>query len=454
MSERFVIIGGQAAGMSAASQAKRRAPKSEIVVFEAGTDISSLLCGLPYFLGGVVERIDDLTVVSRDEFTDKRRINVQIQHDVLSIDVKERRLRVLDKKNGEERIEPFDKLCIAAGAHPTIPEMAASGLDGVFHLRMPADAVRIRRYIKEHEPRTAVVVGAGYLGLELAENLALLGLTVTLVERLSEVMGNIGREIGQLVAQTLSRNGVGLRLDADIGAVDGTDRARCVRVAGGGDIDADLVVFATGIAPTSGLGLEAGLAMGASGSIRVDDRQRTSADGVFAAGDCCEARHLITGEPVYFPLGTTANKQGRVAGANAVGGDEIFHGVVGTQIVRVFGLEVARTGLTRAEAIKAGFSAMSKTIKANSRANYFPGGGEVFVKIVFDQTTGRILGAQIAGQEGVKGRIDVFVAAITAKMSVSEFADLDLAYAPPFSPVWDPVLIASNVAKRNVRGES
>lgn len=448
--DRFLVIGGSAAGMSAASQAKRRSPATEVIVFEAGRDVSYLSCGLPYYLGGVVSDVEQLTAVGRDTFVRQRQIDVRIQQIAVHLDLKERRLQVIDRESGQSAWEPFDALCIATGASVTVPDVGGRTLKGLFTLRNPADAVAIKTYIDEVKPRTAAVLGAGYLGLEMAENLALQGLAVTLVERENGVMSGIGPEIGQTVIKTLQNNGVTVLLDARIEQVDGHEHVRCVRTRAQ-DIDAELVVLATGITPNNQIAADAGLKLGVEGAIAVNLRQETSESGVYAAGDCSEATHLVTGKKTYIPLGTTSNKQGRVAGANAVGGDEIFHGIVGTRIVRVFGVEVARTGLNLADAADAGISAEAKTIKSYSRANYYPGGGETFVKVVYEKSSGRLLGAQICGSEGVKGRIDVFAAALTRGMTVAEFADLDLAYAPPFSPVWDPVLVACNVAKRSFR---
>lgn len=447
---RLVVIGGSAAGMSAASQAKRRDPNVEVLVFEAGRDVSYLSCGLPYFLGGVVTDLEELYAIGKDALTRQRGLQVRTGMPAVQVDTRNGRVRVIDRETGAESVEAYDALCVATGASVTVPEVGGRPIAGVFTLRNPDDALRIRDYIQTQKPRTAAILGAGYLGLEMAENLANVGMSVTVIERQSSVMSHIGPEIGQSVIRVLHDNGVEILLDAEIDQIDGDDKVRCVRTASQ-DVDADLVVLATGITPNSQIAVDAGIRVGAAGAIAVDEYQETSAPGVFAAGDCAESLHLVTGRKTYVPLGPTANKQGRVAGANAVGGREIFHGIVGTRIVRIFGLEVARTGLTQTEALEAGYAAEAKTVKSSSRANYYPGGGEVFVKIVYDRDDGRMLGAQICGPEGVKGRIDVCAAALTRRMTVAEFADLDLAYAPPFSPVWDPILVASNVAKRGLR---
>ncbi|MCB1152534.1 MAG: FAD-dependent oxidoreductase [Deltaproteobacteria bacterium] len=450
MSQRFVVIGGQAAGMSAASQARRRDPKADVVVFEGSEEVSYLACGLPYYLGGVVQNEDDLIVVSKDTFVNNRNIDVRTGHFVESIDVAARRLRVVDRKSGAASDEAFDTLCISTGATATPLAVPGQTLDGVFTLHTLGDARRIQQYIETNKVRTAVIVGAGYIGLEMAENLRRRGIGVAIVERLDSVMSGVGWDIGQPVARALAANSVRLMLDTEIDAFDGDTRVRVCRTRSE-DLDADLVIIATGIKPNSGIAIEAGLASGAAGAISVDDHQETSISGIYAAGDCADSLNLVTGKKNYLALGTIANKQGRVAGANAVGGDETFLGVVGTRIVRVFDVEVARAGLTLADAKEHGYRAASKTIKSYSRANYYPQGGQVMVKIIFDTSDGRLLGAEVVGPEGVKGRIDVFVAALTHKMTVGQFSDLDLAYAPPFSPVWDPVLVASNVAKRGLR---
>ncbi|MBZ0272848.1 FAD-dependent oxidoreductase [bacterium] len=448
--ERFVVIGGQAAGMSAASQARRKSPATRVTLLESGTDVSSLLCGLPYFLGGVVANLDDLTAVTRDAAIDNRGIDLRTDCRVVEIDRAARAVRARFGPGDMEETFPFDALCIATGARIRVPDIPGNGLPGVFALRRPGDARDIQRYIEEHRPRMAAVIGADYIGLETAENLAKIGLSVSVFESSDGVMGRIGPEVTQLIAGELERNGVKLLQGAEPQAFDGSTGVRVVRVAPS-DIEADLVVMSGDLEPSTALAADAGIELGARGAIRVNERQETSEPNVFAAGDCCESLHLVTGEKVFAPSGTSANKQGRVAGVNAVGGDETFRGVLATRVVRVFGMDFGRTGLTIDEAVAAGFDAQAKTIKTYSRANYFPDGGEIFVKIVYGRNDGRLLGAQIAGPEGVKGRVDVVAAAIAGRMSVQEFSDLDLGYTPPFSAVWDPVLIASNVAKRTVK---
>ncbi len=433
--------------MTAASQAKRRSPNTEVTVFDSGSDVSVYSCGLPYYLGGVVENLNELVVGTSEVFIEKRKIDLRTRHEVLGIDCANQRVHVKDHKSGRQYDEAYDRLCISTGAKAACPQGIYRDLTGVFNLRTMEDARRIRAFIENEKPRTAVILGGGYIGLEVAENLSIRGIGVTVIELMPSVLRSIGPEIGRMVNKTLEDHGVKLHSESRVETLDGSVRVRCVHTDRH-DLDADLVIVAMGIKPNSALGLEAGLAAGAQGALLVSGDLSTSAENVYAAGDCCDNVNLVTEKRDYVALGTIANKEGRVAGQNAVGGREKFQGVVGTRIARIFGLEVGRTGLTLGEAREHGFEARAKSIKSYSRAKYFPGGGETFIKIVYDSQSGRILGAQAAGAEGVKGRIDVFVAALTRKMTINEFSDLDLAYSPPFSPVWDPILVASNVAKR------
>ncbi len=445
--EKFVVIGAQAAGMTAASQAKRRSPQTIVTVFDAGQDVSVYSCGLPYYLGGVVGDLRELVVGTREAFIEKRKIDLRTGHEVLAIDAGNQRIRVRDRASDREHDEAYDRLCISTGAKANSPTAYFKDLSGVFNLRTMEGARKIHSFIENEKPRTAVIIGGGYIGLEVAENLSIRGISVSVIERMSSAMCQIGPEIGRMINRTLEVNGVKLYAESEAEALDGAGRVRCVHT-GKHDLDADLVIVSMGITPNSALGLDAGLTPGAQGALYVNKDQTTSEKNIYAAGDCCDNMNLVTGKRDYVALGTIANKEGRVAGQNAVGGTEVFQGVVGTRIARVFGLEVGRTGLTLAEAREHGFDARAKSIKSYSRAKYFPGGGDIFIKIVYDAPSGRILGGQAAGIEGVKGRIDVFVAACTRRMTISEFSDLDLAYSPPFSPVWDPILVASNVAKR------
>jgi NADPH-dependent 2,4-dienoyl-CoA reductase/sulfur reductase-like enzyme len=336
---------------------------------------------------------------------------------------------------------------LTTGGSPTVPRCPGANLRGIFTLRTPEDTLAIRQWIDRDKPRNAVIVGAGYIGLEMAEALIANGLAVSLIEMRPQVLPNMDLEMATPVAEELARNGVRLHTKAPVTAFSGDECVRAV-VAQGVELPADLVILSIGLRPAVQLAREAGIVLGETGAIAVSDHQLTNIENVWAAGDVSESMHQVTGKPVWIPLGTTANKQGRVAGENIAGGDASFPGVVGTAVVKVFGLEVARTGLTESEARNAGYDIKTTLVTAKSRAQYMPGRQPVRVKLVYEKSGHRLLGAQMVGAEGVAKRIDVFAAALQAGWTTNRVAELDLSYAPPFAPVWDPVLVAANVASK------
>jgi NADPH-dependent 2,4-dienoyl-CoA reductase/sulfur reductase-like enzyme len=423
---RLLVIGGVAAGLSAAARARRLDPSLEILVLEKGPAISYGACGLPYYLEGRVRELDDLVLYTPESFRKSRNISVRTGAEVTAI-AHGRREVVLDR----ERVH-YDRLVIATGARP-IARIAGADQPHVFRLHTLADAARLKQYLTERRPRRAVVIGAGYIGLEVADALRRNGLAVTIVEAGPWILHREDAELTALVRAHLERFQVELRCGVKM------ERIEPDRVA---DLPCDLVILAEGLEPNVSLAAEAGIERGRSGAIRVDERMETNLPGVYAAGDCAEANHLVLGRPAWIPLGTTANKMGRVAGANAAGRRETFPGIVGTAIVRVFDLGIATTGLSEDQARKEGFQPVKARITAPSRAAYF-GGKPVTVHLIADRVSGRLLGASITGETGVAGRINVVAAALHARMRVDDFEQLDLAYAPPFAPVWDPLLIAA-----------
>ncbi len=461
--QRLVVVGGVAAGMSAASRARRLDPDLEIVVFEATGYVSYGSCGLPYFIAGVVTEADDLIAITAERFRKERDIQVHTGHRVTGIDPAAGQLSVVELANGHERRVGFDRLVLATGGRPARPPIPGLDLPGVFGVRTVEDGLAIRGYLEERRPRRAVILGAGYIGLEMAEALVARGLEVTVLDLARQVLTTVDPDVAGRVQAELERHGVRVVLESPVEAVLGGDGAhgragsgghgstagvRAVR-AGGQSFPADLVLLGLGVRPQAELAEEAGLKLGASGAVAVTGRLETSQPGIYAAGDVAEVRHLVTGRPAYVPLGTTANKQGRVAGENAAGGDARFPGVVGTAVVKVFGLEVARTGLSEAQAKAEGFDAAGHAITHGVRAHYYPGPGPATVKLVAERGTGRLLGAQMVGEAGVAKRIDVVATALHAGWTVDRLAELDLSYAPPYSPVYDPILIAaSETAKR------
>jgi NADPH-dependent 2,4-dienoyl-CoA reductase/sulfur reductase-like enzyme len=450
---RLVVVGGDAAGMSAAATARRRKPQDEleILAVERGSVMSYAACGLPYLVADVVDEDEDLIARTPEEHRE-RGIDARVHHEAVAVDTEQRTVVIRDLATGDERDEPYDQLVIATGAtatRPALPGADAQGIHGVQHFD---EGVALRRTVEDESPRRAVVVGGGYIGIEIGEALLRRGLTVTLVESHDAPMSSLDPEMGNLVADAMRKVGIDVRLGETVErfAVD----AGAVRqvVTDAAAYDADLVVLGLGTNPNVDLARAAGIATGPSGGITTDDHQRTSADGVYAAGDCTETRQLVTGAPVAIALGTYANKQGRVAGINATGGDAAFPGVLGTAVTKVCEVEVARTGLTQREAVEAGLDVFPTDIDATSRASYYPGTRPIKVRVVTERESGRLVGAQIVGREGAAKRIDVFAACIWNGMTVEEMISLDLGYAPPFSPLWDPVLVAARAAAAELTG--
>lgn len=445
--KRLVVVGGVAAGMSAASKARRIDPGLEVVVYEKSGFVSYGACGLPYYIQGIID--DHSTLIARTPVQFARQgIEVHLHHEVMEIDPEGRRVRVRDLEAGREFEVEYDRLVLTTGGNAVRPPFPGIDREGVFTLRRVEDGIALRRFIEEKSPERAVIVGGGYIGLEMAEAFRSRGLEVTVVEMLPQLVPNLDAEMASLVREELERNGVRVLLEHRVEEIGGDERVEAV-IASGVEVPADLVLVAVGVRPNVDLARRAGIDLGPTGAVAVDDHQRTNLEGVFAAGDVAEARHIVTGKPVYIPLGTTANKQGRVAGENVAGGDAVFHGVAGTAVAKVFGLEVARTGLTERQAREEGFEPLSTTVKAASQAHYYPGGGPLHVRLVF-RKDGHLLGAQMVGKGAAK-RIDVVAAALQAGWGIRDLQRLDLSYAPPFAPVWDPILVAANVAEKAVR---
>ncbi|HVE47095.1 MAG TPA: FAD-dependent oxidoreductase [Acidimicrobiales bacterium] len=447
MAERLVVVGGDAGGMAAASQARRRRPDLEIVALEKGRWTSYSACGIPYVVGGEVKGVEELVVRGPQTFRDEYRIDVRTGHEVMAIDLDDRRVEVRDHGHGRTFWLGFDVLHLGLGAVPMRPDLP--GVDGeqVHGVQTLEDAAHLLDHAEQVDLNHVAVVGGGYIGLEMAEAFLRRGAAVTVVEQAGEVMRTLDPDMGALVGQAMRGMGIDLRTGVNVsgfspGVVHTSD----------GDLPAQLVVLGLGVVPNTELARDAGIVTGDKGAITVDPRQRTSAEGVWAAGDCCESFHLIARRPVHVALGTVANKQGRVAGINLGGGYATFPGVVGTAVTKVCATEVARTGLNEAEAAEAGLAYEAVRITSSTRAGYFPGAGKIVVKMLAERGSGRLLGAQLVGEEGAAKRIDVVATALSAGMTVEEMTGLDLSYAPPFSPVWDPVLVAARKVAGAVAG--
>ena len=444
--ERVVIIGGDAAGMSAVSRIRKGRPDAEIIALERTPWTSYSACGIPYLVGGVVDGgVERLVARSPDEHR-QQGTDVRTGHEATAIDLAAREVEVRPLDGDRYRLG-FDQLLIATGGTPIRPDLPGIDLPFIHGVQNLDDAAHLLDHAEGLAERCqrVVVVGSGYIGLEMAEAFVERGCSAVVVEQAAQPMGTLDPEMGALVATAMVAHGLDLRCGV---AVTGFEPETVL--TDDGPIGADLVVLGIGVGPSSTLAADAGLALGVKGAIHVDERQATSAPGVWAAGDCAESRHLVTGRPVHIPLGTYANKQGRVAGINIGGGHAVSAGVLGTAITKLCATEIARTGLGEAEAERAGFSVVAARIETTTTSGYFPAAAPMTVKVVAERGTGRLLGAQIVGGDGAAKRIDTCAVAITAGMTVAQVVDLDLAYAPPFSSVWDPIAVAAREALKLV----
>ncbi|MFD5400094.1 FAD-dependent oxidoreductase [Streptomyces griseorubiginosus] len=452
--ERLVVIGGDAAGMSAASQARRmKGPDElEIVAFERGHFTSYSACGIPYWVGGDVEERDQLIARTPQEHRD-RGIDLRLRTEVVAIDVDRQRVRARDLDSGDESWTSYDKLVIATGARPIRPDMPGVDADGVHGVQTLDDGQALIDTLARTRGRRAVVVGAGYIGVEMAEALIKRGYEVTVVNRGREPMSTLDPDMGRLVHRAMEGLGITMVNDAEVTKVlTGEDgRVRAV-VTEDAEYPADVVVLGVGVRPETSLAKAAGLPLGGHGGLLTDLGMRVRGhENIWAGGDCVEVLDLVSGQERHIPLGTHANKHGQIIGMNVGGGYATFPGVVGTAVSKVCDLEIARTGLREKDARRVGLRFESVTVESTSRAGYYPGASPMTVKMLAESRTGRLLGVQIVGREGAGKRVDIAAVALTAGMTVERMTALDLGYAPPFSPVWDPVLVAARKAAAKVR---
>ena len=450
MSDTFVVVGGDAAGMSAASKAKRENPELDVVVFEKGEWVSYAACGMPYYVKGEVGDLEDLVAVTPEEFREERDIDLRTGHEVIGVDPGAGTVTV--EGEGETFEQPYDHLLVATGATAVEPPFDGLDLDGVFTIHNMDEAGAIEEYVTERSPDTAAVVGGGYVGIEMAEALSARGADVHLYEMLPHVLQPFGDAVAEVVEEHLRAQGVHLHLDTAVSGFDGEGSVE--RVAFEGESrPADIAVVGVGVAPNTQLAADAGIELGETGAIATDEYGRTNYGNVYAAGDCAEARNVVTGEPDHVPLALTANRAGRAIGQTIAADPEPVGGTAGTAIVKAFDLGAARTGVVDEQrAREAGFDPVSVSVSAPTRAHYYPGGAELTVTLVADGESGRLLGGTVVGREGAK-RVDTVATALAAGMTVSELQKADLAYAPPFSPVRDPILTAANVLESKLDGE-
>jgi len=432
--------------MSAASRARKRNPTMEIIVLEKGRHVSYGTCGLAYLISGQVARPEDLLVYPPEFFRAKRDIDVHLETEAIEIEPGRKTVHALEHGTELSSLR-YDKLVLATGGAPAM-NIPGSNLPGVFTCNDLAGSMSLRQFLEQEEPRRAAVVGSGYIGLEVAEAFRRRGLDVAVLERSDTVLEGVEPEIGERVEAALREHGARLRKLTTVASIAANARGRASAVEhSSGSEPTDVVVLSTGIVPRTALAEAAGITLGPTGAIAVDQRMQTSHASIYAAGDCAETRHLVTGQPVYFPLGTTANKQGRVAGENAAGGRATFEGIVGTLVTKVFDLEFAKTGLNEAQARAAGFHPRRVTIESHSRARYLDG-KPILLTLVWDESSSRLLGCQMLGEEGIAKRIDVAAMALHSRLRIPEMLHLDLSYAPPFGPVWEAILVAANEAMK------
>ncbi|MEY8354504.1 FAD-dependent oxidoreductase [Lachnospiraceae bacterium 54-53] len=453
MAEKVVIIGGTAAGLSAASKAKRLNPGLEIRVFEKSGYISYGACGLPYFVGGLIEEPERLISLTVEQMREKRDIPAYTHHEVIKISREEKKVLVKNLDDGTVNWHAYDKLVIATGARPIKPDIEGIDAKGIHYLRTVEDGIRLKHTLLEAEGESkSVIAGGGFIGLETAAEIAGTGTEVTLLESGSRLLPFLEESFSQQLLDTLRDHGVRVLLGEALERIESENGYAAAAVTDKGKaLKADLILISAGVRPNTELAEEAGIELGVRKAIRVTDYMETSDPSIWACGDCAEARHIITGKPVYIPLGTTANKQGRTAGDNLAGRRESFAGVLGSVVTKVFDQYIACTGLTGEQAEEEGYEVESVSITKADKASYYPGAGENRIRLLFDRITGKLLGAQAMGSESVAGRINVLAAAITAGMTVEEVSQLDLVYAPPVAPVYDPILIAASQAVKKVK---
>ena len=441
---RLVIVGGVAAGTKAASRARRVDPEAEIVLYQEEPEVSISECGLPYFLSGTVDDRDDLVARTPEDFAEKD-VEVRVRHRVEEIDHENKKLTVCNLKTGERFEDGYDRLILSTGAQAIVPPIPGVELDGIFGLRFLSDADAVLGYLQKNSPEKATIVGGGYIGLELAENLCSSGMEVSMVEAADQVAIAYGKEVADQVCAHLTEKDINLYAGNEVEEFTGNGRVENVKF-GGEVMETDLVILGVGIKPRVDLAEETGVEIGSTGAIKVDGRMKTNLPDVWAAGDCVETTNLASGEPTWVPLGDTANQMGRVAGTNAATGEGTlqFPGVLGTGIFKVFDLGVGKTGLSEKEAENAGFEVLSTGIESSDRAGYYPGVDKVFLKLIVDKDSGRLLGAESVGS-GVDKLIDVCATAIWGKLRVEDLVNMDLAYSPPFSPTLSPVIQVATV---------
>lgn len=439
---KVIIIGGVAGGATAAARIRRLDENAQIIVFERSGYISYANCGLPYYIGDVIIDKNALTLQTPESFWRRFRVDMRVKHEVIAIRPEDKTVQVRNLNTGDVFEESYDKLIISTGAKPTQPRLPGVGLDKLFTLRTVEDTFKIKEYIDKNHPKSVVLAGGGFIGLELAENLRELGMDVTIVQRPKQLMNPFDADMAAFIHGEMRKHGVKLALGHTVEGFEENDGGVDVLLKDEQPLHADMVVLAIGVTPDSALAKEAGLELGIKGSIVVNDRMETSEKDIYAVGDAVQVKHYVTGEDALISLAGPANKQGRIAADNVCGGDSRYLGSQGSSVIKVFDLTAATTGINETNAKKVGLDVEKVILSPMSHAGYYPGGKVMTMKVVFEKETYRLLGAQIVGYEGVDKRIDVLATAIHAGMKATQLKDLDLAYAPPYSSAKDPVNMA------------
>lgn len=436
---KVVIVGGVAGGATAAARIRRLDEHAEIIVFERSGYVSYANCGLPYFIGDVITDPDDLTLQTPESFWNRFRVSMKVHHDVTAIHPNRKTVSVRNLETGLEFEESYDKLLLSPGAKPTQPKIPGVGLDKVFTLRTVEDTFRIKEYIKSTHPKSAVLAGGGFIGIELAENLRELGMEVTIVQRPKQLMNPFDADMAAFIHNEMRKHGIKLALGYTVEGFEEQGNSVNILIKDNAPLQANLVILAIGVTPESALAKEAGLELGIKGSILVNNRMETSVQDVYAVGDAVQVKHYVTGDDAVISLAGPANKQGRIAADNICGGNSRYLGSLGSSVIKVFDLTAATTGINETTARKAGLNVDTVILSPMSHAGYYPGGKVMTMKVVFEKDSYRLLGAQIVGYDGVDKRIDVLATAIHAGLKATQLKDLDLAYAPPYSSAKDPV---------------
>lgn len=449
---KVVIVGGVAGGASAAARLRRLDEQAEIVIFERSGYISYANCGLPYYIGGIISDADDLTLQSPKSFNSRFNVSVNVLHEVIGIDAANKCVSVRNLSTGEEFTESYDKLILSPGAKPTMPQLPGLDNERIFTLRTVEDTMAIHAFIDKSKPKSAVIAGGGYIGIEMAENLRHLGLDVTIVQRPKQLLNTLDQDMASFVHAKMRAEGITLKLGSSVTGFESNGSGLNVLLKDEAPISTDMVLMAVGVSPDTSLAKLAGLELGIKGSIVVNEHMETSLKDIYAVGDAVEVKHYITGDKALISLAGPANKQGRIAADNICGIQSVYRGTQGSSVIKLFDLTVATTGINEVAAQKAGLSYEKLVLSPASHAGYYPGGKIMTIKLLYEKESLRILGAQIVGGDGADKRIDVIATAIRAGLKVTELQELELAYAPPYSSAKDPVNLAGFMADNIVNG--